>query len=472
MSVVQSIEDIGPSKKQLKIEVPAEAVDAETQRVVEEYRRKLRLPGFRPGKVPAGVVRQRFREDIDREVVERLVPRFWGQAESEAGLDPITQPELHGVEDRSAGEPLVFTAHVEVRPEIEVGDLGGFEIPDPPAEATDEEVEEALEELRRQAGDWRPVERAAGQGDRVKVRIEEVRAAGAEGEEAEPEPDEVEVEVGSPQVWEELSLAVSGLSAGQKGEFSRMHDEEGEVRERTFKLQVEEVKERDLPELDDELAGRVGGFESVAELRAAVRERIQAQKTSKRNEERERALLDQLRARYPMALPDGLVDREAEGMVREYAESLARQGVDVEQAGLDWRSVAEQARPSAEKQVHARLLLDAIARHQGIEVEDAELDVFLARLARNENASPQVLRQALAKDGRLDGIRARLRQGKAVRRLLGEEEPEAAGGSESPAATGGSESPAATSGSTRQGNTGEAVGVEGGEGGEAAEETR
>lgn len=455
MSVVQSIEDIGPSKKKLKIEVPAEAVDAETERVVETYRRKLKLPGFRPGKVPVGVVRQRFRDDIEREVTERLVPRFWSQAESEAGLDPITQPELHGVEERAAGEPLVFTAHVEVRPEIEVGDLTGFEIPEPAAEPTEDEVDEALEELRRQAGDWAVVDRAAGQGDRVRVEIEETTTGGAEGGEA-AEPDEVEVEVGSPQVWEELSLAVSGLAAGQKGEFSRMHDEEGEVRERSFKLQVLEVKERELPDLDDDLAREVAGLESVAELRDAVRERLQAQKTSQRNEERERALLDQLRARHPVALPEGLVDRETEGMVREYAESMARQGVDVEQAGLDWRAVGEQARPAAEKQVHGRLLLDAVARREGIEVGDEELDLFLSRLARRENAAPQTLRRALAKDGRLEGIRARLRQGKTVRYLLGEDEPEAP--------------PEADGGAERHGNTVEPGGVEGGQGGAAAPE--
>lgn len=465
MSVVQSIEDIGPSKKQLKIEVPAEAVDAETARVVAEFRRKLKLPGFRPGKVPVGVVRQRFREDIDREVVERLVPRFWSQAESEADLDPITQPELHGVEDRAEGEPLVFTAQVEVRPEIELGDLSGFEIPDPPAEASEEEVEAALEELRRQAGDWKTVERAAGQGDLVSVEIEEVTPGRAEGdEEAGPEqvPEQVQVEIGSPQVWEELSVALTGLSAGQKGEFSRMHDEEGEVRERSFKLQVAEVKERELPALDDALAREVAGLESVAELREAVQGRLRAQKTSKRNEERERALLDQLRARHPVALPEGLVTREAEGMVREYAESLARQGVDIENAGLDWRSVLEQARPNAEKQVHARLLLDAVARREGIEVDEAELDGFLARLARQEGASLQSLRLALERDGRLEGIRARLRQGKTVRHLLGEEEP-----GEPPAA-----SPEAPGGSTGQGNTAGSGGVEQGEGGEGAAEDR
>ncbi|HLE85923.1 MAG TPA: trigger factor, partial [Thermoanaerobaculia bacterium] len=197
MSVVLSIEDVGPSKKQLKIEVPAPAVDAETERVVQEYGRKARLPGFRPGKVPAAVVRQRFREEIEREVVERLVPRYWRHAEAETGIEPLTQPELAGVNERQAGEPLVFTARAEVRPVIELGELAAFELPDPPAAPTEEEVAAALEELRRRAGDWAPVERPAAQGDLVAVEIEETTAAeGAPGTAAEAAPSTLEVEVG------------------------------------------------------------------------------------------------------------------------------------------------------------------------------------------------------------------------------------------------------------------------------------
>lgn len=432
MSVVQSIQDIGPCKKELKIEVPAETVDAETERVVREYGRQAKIPGFRPGKVPAQVVRKRFREDIDKDVVERLVPRYWQQAESEAGLDPITPPQLAGVEDREAGEPLVFTATVEVRPEVEIKSLEGFDLPDPAAEPTDEEVESALEELRGRAGTWVEADRPAGQGDRVTATIEEVTADGeeAEGGEEGGGPEPVQVEVGSPQVWEELSLALSGLSAGQKGEFDRMHEEEGVVRERKFRFRVEKVEARDLPELDDALAKQIGGFDTVAELETVVREQLARQKENERGEARERALLDQLRARHPVALPDGLVDMETETLVREYAESLARQGVDVGNAGIDWRSMAEQARPSAEKRVHARLLLEEIAKREGIEVEEPELEAMLAQIGQPQGVSASVVRRTLQKDGRLAGLRAQMLRAKTVRHLMGESGPDFGGKSE------------------------------------------
>lgn len=438
MSVVLSIEDVGPSKKELRIEVPAPAVEAETARVVQDYGRKARLPGFRPGKVPAKVVRQRFQGEIDEEVVERLVPRYWRQAEAEAGLEPLTRPELAGVEDHEPGEPLVFRARVEVRPEIELGNLDDFEIPDPPAAPTDEEVEAALEELRRQSGDWLPVERPAGQGDLVAVEIEETtEREGPAGEAAEPTT--VEVEVGSPQVWEELSVALTGLAEGQKGEFSRMDEEEGRVRERSFRFQLRGVKERELPELDDELAREVGEFESVEELTQAVRDRLAQEKAHERHHAREKALLDQLRERHPVALPEGLVDAEVQKLAQDYAESLARQGVDLETSGIDWHAVAEQARPPAEKRVHARLVLEAVARERGLEVSAEELEQTLAGLAREQGVATGALRRALDQDGRLAELRTQLLRVKTIRHLLGEEDGAEAGKSAAPAAVEGGE---------------------------------
>lgn len=446
MSVVLSIEDVGPCKKELRIEVPAPAVEAETARVVKDYGRKVRLPGFRPGKVPVNVVRQRFQSEIDEEVVERLVPRYWRQAEAEAGLEPITRPELAGVEDHEPGDPLVFRARVEVRPEIELGDLEGFELPEPPAAPTDEEVDAALEELRRQAGDWLPVERPAGQGDLVAVEVEETtETEGPEGEAAEPST--VEVEVGSPQVWEELSVALTGLTEGQKGEFSRMDEEEGRVRERSFRFQVRGVKERELPELDDELAREIGDFESVEALTQAVRQRLGQQKAHDGHHAREKALLDQLREGHPLTLPEGLVNAEIQRLAQEYAESLARQGVDVESAGIDWRAVAEQARPPAEKRVHARLLLEAVARERAIEVSAEELEGTLAGLAREQGVQTGQLRRALDQDGRLADLRAQLLRAKTIRHLLGEEEP---GKSAAPAAVEGGETPADGEGASEE----------------------
>jgi trigger factor len=147
MSVVVSIEDAGVCRKQVKVEVPGPAVEAETTRVAQEYRKAARIPGFRKGKVPLSVVRQRFHEEIQKEVIDRLVPRYWHQAEAESGLDALMPPTVEQV-DYESGESLTFDAMVEVRPEITLGDLESFDLPAPAGKATELEVDDAVEELR------------------------------------------------------------------------------------------------------------------------------------------------------------------------------------------------------------------------------------------------------------------------------------------------------------------------------------
>ena len=216
MSVVLSIEDVGPCRKQLKVEVPSPVVEAETQRVVEEFQRSARLPGFRQGKVPAGLIMSKYQEDIEKEVVELLLPRFWRQAEAEKELDPLLPPSVDEV-DFQAGQALTFLASVEVRPEIDLGDIETFDLPDMEVVPTPEDLERAIEDMRRAVAEWVDTDRAAAQGDLVVGKLVLL----ADDEETAPEPQEVRFEVGDQQVWEELSLEVTGKSAGQSGEFER-----------------------------------------------------------------------------------------------------------------------------------------------------------------------------------------------------------------------------------------------------------
>src|SRR5215207_1900003 len=218
MSVVVSIQDVGPCRKQLTVEVPAPAVEAETQRVVQEYGRRAKIPGFRQGKVPAHVVRQRFAKDIEHEVIERLLPRYWKQAQAESSIDPLLPPELAEDPELRPGEPFTFTALVEVRPPIELRNIKDFELPDPSVEPGSMEVDEKLDELRKQLAEWVPVERSAGRGDLVVAEITELTPAlhAPEGEQPgeEPKTETVQVEVGDERVWEELSAVLQGMSAG------------------------------------------------------------------------------------------------------------------------------------------------------------------------------------------------------------------------------------------------------------------
>lgn len=426
MSVVLSLQDVGPCRKQLKVEVPAPAVEAETLRVVREYGQKVRLPGFRQGHVPSELVRRRFGKDIDQEVKERLLPRYWKQAQAESSIEPLLPPEVDEVSEITPGEPLTFVATVETRPPIELRNVRDFDLPDPSVDPGTLEVEERIESIRKQMAGWAPVDRPAALGDRVGL---EVTTQGTP-EHPEERTDKVQIEVGDREVWEELSNVVRGLSVGQEETFTRRHEhppaEEGgapEIHEQTFRVKVESIQERDLPPLDDAFAAKVNpAFETFDMLREAVVTHLSGQKQEARREARHQALLDQLRDRHPIDLPQGVVRREVEGMVQEYAEGLARRGVDVERAGFDWNRVAEEMAPLAEKRVHARLLLDAVAEAEGLGVTEEEFERTLAVLARAQGVSTPVLRRKLDEDGRLASLRTQLRREKTIRTLLGEPE--------------------------------------------------
>jgi trigger factor len=427
MSVVSEIKEVGPCRKQLSIEVPGPAVEAETQRVVQTYRRHAKAPGFRKGKMPESMVRQRFREEIEKEVLDRLIPRYWKQAEAEQSLDPLLPPRVEEVHFEP-DDKLSFIATVEIRPEIEVGRLDGFDLPEVETEPTAEEIEAATSRLQRDAGEWVIVERAAATGDLVEAQVREL---GVEDDESGEDGQDVAFEVGHDQVWSELSEATTGLSADETAEFERPGEGEG-AEARRFEVRVKAIKELEPAELDDELASRIAGLEGVDALKAEIEGSIRASKQADRRRQREVALLDELRVRHPMELPEGVIEAEIEGLLREYADGLAARGVDIEAADVDWQELAQKVRPRAEERIQSRLILDAVADDRSIEVDSEELERALADIARAQRTSTVALRQQMDQSGQLDGLRMQLRRQKTLAALLGDEtedEPDAGSGS-------------------------------------------
>lgn len=424
MSVVVSIEDLGGSQKRVKVEVPAPAVSAETERVTAEYRKHARVSGFRKGKVPNSLVLKRFGEDIQRDVVERLLPRYWKQAEAESELDPMLAPEVSSV-DFELGSSFTFVATVDLRPEFEVANVEDFTLPDPPAELTEEDVDQALEDLRRSVADWKSAERAAGRGDRVRVDIKEVKASGDDAD-AEDAPQKSTFEIGDSKVWEELSVAATGLSAGQRGSFEREFLDGADVSKKQFEFEVLGVEERDLAPLDDEFAKKYGNFENLADMRSGVRDNLSRVRREDHERARRQAVIEQLCERHPFELPKRVVGEETQEMLKEYAGSLAQQGVDLENAGIDWQQMGEGLKPQAEKRVRARLVLDAVAKKLEVTVSEEELEKTLVEVARAQGRSSGLLRQELDREGRIGELRAQLARDKTMRRLLGLPESEEA----------------------------------------------
>ncbi|MDE2691832.1 MAG: trigger factor [Acidobacteriota bacterium] len=450
MTVVVSKREVGVCRQEFEIEVPASEVDAEYLRVARDYRRRARIDGFRKGKAPLDLVRQRFAGSIGEDVSERLAPKYWQRASEEDGVHAMLPPSVAPVL-AAPGQPLRFTVTVDVEPEVEIGDSRSFELPQPETEPSEAEVDELLEQVRLQRSTWVPVDRAAARGDRVRGRIHRaalpgyVPEAAAEDDQDQdqdergPATHDIDLELGDERAWPELTDNLTGLSAGQKSDFARTETDDDVERQRSYEIEVDEVLERKLPDVDDDWAsGLAATIETVDDLRRQLGEQVQAQKAEQAGQQRTDALLDQLRERYPVTLPAAVVEREALQMARSYANNLARQGFDLERQQLPWEQLMEEIRPQAEKRAHSSFLLDRIARDDGVEATAEDLERALEIMARARNTNRGRLRRELERDGGLEMLRVELRRDRTVQALLAANTPpeEAPAPADEPAAEG------------------------------------
>ncbi len=427
MAVVVTKREVGLCRHEFDIEVPAEEVDAEFLRVARDYRRRARLDGFRKGKAPLDLIRQRFAEAIGEDVSERLAPKYWNLAREEEDVHAMLPPSVGPVEV-VPGQPLRFAVTVDVEPEVDIGDDRSFELPQPETAPTEAEVDEVLEQVRLERATWVPVDRSAARGDRVRGKVHraampgfDADAAGA-GEDADrngPATHDIDLELGDERVWPELTDNLTGLSAGQTATFERVEQEDSIERQRRYGIELHEVLERKLPEVDDDWAsGLAASIGSVDDLRENLRGQVEARKVEAAGHQRSDALFDQLRERYPVTLPEAVEEREAFQMARSYANNLARRGVDLEQQQLPWEQMMEEIRPQAGKRAHASFLLDRIAREDGIEPTREDLERALEIMARARNTNRGKLRRELERDGGLEMLKIELRRDKTVQALL------------------------------------------------------
>ena len=438
MTAVVSKREVGLCRQEFDLEVPAEEVDAEYLRVARDYRRRARLDGFRKGKAPLDLIRQRFAEAIGEDVSERLAPKYWNLAREEEDVQAMLPPRVGPVEV-VPGQPLRFTVTVDVEPEVDIGDDRSFELPHPETEPTEAEVDEVLEQVRLERATWAPVDRSAARGDRVRGKVHRAAMPGYEAEAAGeghdhdhdhdhdkrgPATHDIDLELGDERVWPELTDNLTGLSAGQTATFERVEEEDSIERQRRYDVELDEVLERKLPEVDDDWAsGLAASIGSVDDLRENLRGQVQARKVEAAGQQRTDALLEQLRERYPATLPEAVVEREAFQMARSYANNLARQGVDLEQQQLPWEQMMEEIRPQAAKRAHASYVLDRIARADGIEPTREDLERALEIMARARNTNRGKLRRELERDGGLEMLKIELKRDRTVQALLGANAP-------------------------------------------------
>jgi trigger factor len=406
--------DISETQKSITIEIPSDIVDAEINKVARDYSRQARLPGFRPGKVPATVVKQRFREQILHDVSHTLIPKAVDEALQERGIEVVDAPNIKDVDLRE-GQPLKFTAAIETVPPFDPGDLSTITIERRPTVIADEAIETTLQELRARAAKSEPVEgRPVGDGDTVVLDIERKDTDGESDTH-----ENVSLELGAPVNPPGFDAHLIGMNPGEQKTFTVHFPEDYTVKEMantdvTYTVTVKEIRRRVLPELDDEFAKDLGEFDSLAALRERVREDLQtgANETNERQVRTE--LLKQLAERISFELPPSMVDREIDRRLEEFVRQLMQQNVDPREAGIDWAQFREAQREPARAAVASALVLDEIARREGMTVAPEDVDKEIERFAARAGRTPAALRAQLEKEGGLARLVTGLRREKAV----------------------------------------------------------
>ena len=415
------MKDVGTCRKELAIEIPADKVDEAIDRFARRYGRSAKVQGFRPGKVPASIVRARFRDQILRDVAQDLIPGAVDEAVEEHDIEPVAAPEIRDVEVDD-GKPLTFTALLETIPAIDPGDYTAFTLRQSPVTVDDNAVEQAMERLRQGRGRLEPVaERGAERGDVLTIDLE--RRLPDQPDVAPEQLQGVRVEIGSEANPPGFDDELVGLEPGATRSFTVTHAQDDAVRrlagrQASYAIEVKNVQRPVLPDLDDEFARSIGKFDDLAALRAQVDSDLRAQADLEARNEVRQDLLRQLANRMTVEVPEALIARELDRRTEQVARRLLEEQVDPRQARIDWDAFREQQRPAATDAVRGTLVLDEIASRESVEVTDEEVEREIDRQAELSGRTPQAVRALLAKDGGIGRLQGNLRREKAIALLM------------------------------------------------------
>jgi trigger factor len=379
-------------ERHLEVSIPAETVQAAEERTARRYASQARLPGFRPGKAPAGMVRKKFATEIRQETLQALVQEAYEQMMAQAQVEPITQPHIHDLKFE-AGEPMTFTFHFEVRPQITLEKVDGFTVETGPTEVTDEMVQQQLDALRDQRAVWAPVEEKPAPGDKVTV---ELSTADADG--TLPAAREYTVELGKEQAIPGIEELIMEAAPGETVERpvkwpDDFPDEAQRGASKLSRVTVKEVKRKTVPVLDDALARELGDFDSVDALTKTVREDLASNLTREADAEQRAKLLDAIIEANPFEVPPT--------WVRQLTDSYAQMYQIPEQ---DKQRFAQEFHAIAERQVRRDLVVDTLAKQHQLSASEADVDAEVQTIATAQGMEPGQVYAALQKGNRLSEI--------------------------------------------------------------------
>lgn len=416
--------DVNETRRQLTVEIPVDDVASAIDRVTRDYTKSARLPGFRPGRVPPGVVRQRFRAQILHDVAHDLIPRTIDDVLTAQGVEPVDTPDVKDVVVEE-GKPLSFTASFDVVPPFEAGDFGSIQLSRQAVAVDDDAVQQTLERLRERAARYEPVEGGVAEGHTLVIDLER-RATGADGVTAAPDTHEkVSIEMGAPANPPGFDAEVTGMSVGESRSFTLSYPADYAVSELAgtsvaYTVHLKELRRRVVPALDDEFAKDLGDdLGSLDALRARVRADLEAEAKEASERQLRADLLKQLATRLPFPVPAALVDREIDRRVEDFARRLMSQQIDPRRANIDWAAFRQGQREPAQESVASALVLDQVARKDNITVTEADLERELERYAERTGLTPAAVRARLEQEDGLGRMQVGLRREMTVNAVLG-----------------------------------------------------
>ena len=372
----------------LVIEASAEEFEAGLNAAYNKNKNKISVPGFRKGKAPRKMIEQLYGSQIFFEdAANEIIPDAYADAAKESGLDIVSQPKV-SIEQLEAGKPFIFAAEVAVRPEVELGEYKGVEVTKADAEVTDADVEEELKKVQDQNSRTVSVEdRAVKDGDMTVIDFEGfIDGEAFEGGKGENYP----LTIGSHSFIDTFEEQMIGMNIGEEKELNvtfpeDYHAENLKGKPSTFKVTVKEIKEKQLPELDDDFAQDVSDFDTLAEYKDDLKKKIAERKESEAKAKKESEAIEKVVEAAKMDIPQAMIDTQVNRMLEDFAMRLQQQGLSVEQyfqyTGMTADKIMEEMKPEAVKRIKNSLVLEAVAKAENIEVSEEEFEAELQKMA-------------------------------------------------------------------------------------------
>ena len=400
--------DLSECRKVLDFEVPQEVVDHEIGHIAQEFARKAKVPGFRPGKAPIAVIKTRFKEEIVSEAMQHVLPRSFTEAVKERKLDLVADPSFEDI-DYTMGSPLKFKAVFEVYPQLNVSNYTGIPAQEIAVRVEESEVESTLKKMQNDMAELTPVEedRAVRESDFVEISFNGV----IQGENEEPiSAEKAVVEIGGASTLKEFTENLLGARVSEVKKFSVTYDAnypEKRLAGKTveYSVTIESIKEKKVPELNDEFAQSLGEYKTFEELHAKILADMEKHKREHASEEMREKLLQWLEENNSFEVPNILVDKQIQTRMQRMVRELSRQGVNPQRLDVDWGKIREDQRKQSERDVRSSLILQYVAEKENIDAKDDEVDREIERIAVETNKPAEKIREILGHESGLARLR-------------------------------------------------------------------